>query len=54
MAAVLVLVFVALAAVLDLLGLTEVVPAVSRTALFVVPVIFLVSLVVGLSTRKQV
>ena len=54
MAAVVVLVFVAMAAVLDLLGLTQVVPAVSRTALFVVPVVFLVSLAVGLSTRKHV
>ncbi len=53
MPAVLVLFMVVIAALLDLFGFTEVVPTVAKTAFFVVPVVFMVSLAVGLIARKR-
>ena len=54
MRAVLVLVVVAIAEGLDLFMFTQVVPVLAKTAFLVVPLIFIVSLAVGLSARKRV
>ena len=54
MSAVLVLALVAIAAAFGVLGFGAIVAAIAKAAFFVVPAVFMMSLVWGLSSRKKV
>ena len=54
MPAILMLALAAIASALGVLGFSAIVAAVAKAAFFVVPTVFLVSLFLGLSSRKNV